>query len=139
MVDDLPGYGTVWYKSNGIANILSLAPLRQQGYGITYSSENDTEFTVTKKDGTARIFKHSEKGLYYLDPTQSESNHAVLINTVIDNKYKYSNKDDSQAVLARKIQRIIGRPNTRQYLSIPNNNLLPNSPVTYLDIMAAVS
>jgi hypothetical protein len=93
-----------------------LARLRQQGYGITYSSENDNKFIVTKKDGTARIFKQSEKGLYYLDTTQSESNHAVLINTVTDNQYKYSNKDYSQAVLARKIQRMIGRPSTRQYL-----------------------
>jgi hypothetical protein len=48
------------------------------------------EFIVTKKDGTVRIFKQSEKGLYYLDTTQSESNHAVLINTVTNNQYKYS-------------------------------------------------
>jgi hypothetical protein len=95
------------------------------------------EFIVTKKDGTVRIFKQSEKGLYYLDTTQSESNHAVLINTVTNNQYKYSNKDYSQALLARKIQRIIGRPSTRQYLAILNNNLLPNSPVTYHDIVAA--
>jgi Zinc knuckle len=136
MVGELPGYGTVWYQPNGIANILSLVRLRQQVYVITYSSENDNAFTVTKKDGTARIFKQSERGLYYLD-TQLEPHHAVLINTVKDNQYKYSNKDYSQAVLARKIQRIIGRPSTRQYLSILNNNLLPDSPVTYHDVMAA--
>jgi hypothetical protein len=43
MVGNLSGYGTVWYQPNGIANILSLACLRQQGYGITYSSEDDNE------------------------------------------------------------------------------------------------
>ena len=137
MVGDLPGYGTVWYQPRGIANILSLARLRTQGYVITYSSENGNEFTVTKKDGTARIFKQSDKGLYYLETMQSKPYDAVLINTVTDNQYKYSNKDYSQALLARKIQRIIGRPSTRQFVSILNNNLLPNTPVTYHDVMAA--
>jgi hypothetical protein len=52
--------------TNGIANILSLARLRQQGYGIMYSSENDNEFIVKKKDGTVRIFKQSMRYLWQL-------------------------------------------------------------------------
>ena len=137
LVGNLPGYGTVWYQPNGIANILSLARLRMQGYTITYSSDTGNEFTVTKKDGTVRTFKQSKKGLYYLETKQPTTNDAVLINTVADNQYKYSNKDYSQALLARKIQRIIGRPNTHQFISILNSNSLPNTPVTYPDVVTA--
>jgi hypothetical protein len=92
---------------------------------------------VTKKDGTVRTFKQSTMGLYYLETMQPEGKGAVLINTVNDNQYKYSPKAYSQAVLTRKLQRIICRPSTCQFVSILNNKQLPNSPVTYHDVMAA--
>ena len=37
----------------------------------------------------------------------------VLVTTVADNASNFSNADYSQAVLARKLQKIIGRPTTR--------------------------
>jgi hypothetical protein len=45
--------------------------------------------------------------------------------------------DYSCALLARNIQDTIGRPSPRSYLQIIDNNLLPNCPVTHLDIIAA--
>ena len=135
LVGDLPGYGTVWYHPNGIANILSLARLRKKGYRITYSSEEGNVFNVIKKDGSVRIFRQSDEGLYFLNTTDKHD--IVLINTVSDNQYKYSNKSYSQAVLARKLQKVIGRPNTRDFIRILNTNALPNSPVTYHDVMTA--
>jgi hypothetical protein len=36
-VGNLPGYGQVWYKKNGIANILSLSKVEEK-YQITYNS-----------------------------------------------------------------------------------------------------
>ena len=137
MIGDLPGYGTVWYHKGGIANILSLSRVCNKGYTVTYSSAEGNEFTVLKKDGTKRIFKQSERGLFYLDTTQDKVSSSVLITTVTDKQYKYSNRDHSQALLARKIQKIIGRPSTGHFLKIVSNNLLPNCPVTYHDIMAA--
>jgi hypothetical protein len=137
MIGELPGYGTLWYHPDGIANILSLARVRSQGYDVTYSSKDDNTFKLIKKDGTARCFTQSPKELFYLDTALFKTNNTVLINTVADNQYKYSNRDYSRALLARKIQRIVGRPSTRQFLNILNNNTLPNSPVTYHDVMAA--
>jgi hypothetical protein len=55
----------------------------------------------------------------------------------MDNEYKYSTRPYSQAVLARKIQRITGRPSTQAFIKILNSNSLPNSPVTYHDVIAA--
>jgi hypothetical protein len=59
----------------------------------------------------------------------------TLVNTVTDNQYKYSKKSYSQAVLARKLQRIIGRPSTQEYIKILSSNLLPNRPVTPGDVI----
>jgi hypothetical protein len=62
---------------------------------------------------------------------------ALTINTVDDNKSRYMNRDYSRALLARKTQDTIGRPSTRSYLHIIDNNLLPNCPVTREDALAA--
>mgnify|MGYP003502657285 CR=1 FL=1 len=40
MIGDLPGYGTVWYHPNGIANILSLARVKDR-HRITFDSESE--------------------------------------------------------------------------------------------------
>jgi hypothetical protein len=62
----VPGYGEVWYCPNGIANILSLAHVAKTRL-VTFNSTNGNQFEVTKDDGSVRIFKQSEHGLYYYD------------------------------------------------------------------------
>jgi hypothetical protein len=133
LIGDLAGYGTVWYHPTGIANILSLSRVKKN-HRITYDSEAGNQFTVHKKDGSARVFKESDTGLYYMDAAQPG---LLLVNTVADNKAKYTNRDYSQAVLARKIQKMIGRPSTRHFIKIVENKLLPNCPITKADILAA--
>ena len=49
----------------------------------------------------------------------------------------YSQHDYSQAVLGRKIQKIIGHPSTHTFIKIVENNLFPNCPITCDDIIAA--
>jgi hypothetical protein len=61
----------------------------------------------------------------------------LLVNTVQHNESNYTNRDYSCAVLARKIQKIIGRPSTCSYIKIVDNNLLSNCPVTCHDILIA--
>ena len=136
MVGDLPGYGTVWYHPKGIANILSLSRVKARGYRVTYDSWEGNEFVVHKTDGTARVFKESKRGLYYMDTNESSAA-VTLIETVANNRSSYTNRDYSRAVLARQIQKIIGRPSTRTFLKIIENNLLPNCPVTRKDVVAA--
>jgi hypothetical protein len=71
--------------------------------------------------------------MYFLNTKQDVG--TTLVNTVTDNQYKYSKKSYSQAVLARKLQRIIGRPSTQEYIKILTSNLLPNRPVTPGDVI----
>jgi hypothetical protein len=136
LVGDLPGYGTVWYHPNGIANILSLARMKERGYKVTYDSDDDNSFKVLKPDGTMRIFSQSDRGLYYMD-TATNNDGLALVNTVADNRSRYTRRDYSRAVYARKLQAIIGRPNTRHYMDIVDRNLLPNCPISRRDITAA--
>ena len=136
LVGELVGYGTVWYNPKGIANILSLARVKERGYRVTFDSSDGNAFHLHKPDGTVRVFNESPKGLYYLD-TKKDQIQITMVNTVEDNSTKYSQRDYSKAELARKIQKIIGRPSTRTFLSIVDNNLLPNCPVTRDDIIAA--
>jgi len=62
----VPGYGKVWYCPNGIANILSLANVAKTR-SVRFNSTDGNQFEVTRRDGTSRIFRQSQHGLYYYD------------------------------------------------------------------------
>jgi hypothetical protein len=136
LVGDLPGYGEVWFHKNGIANILSLARVNEK-YRVTYNSEGGNSFQVWKPDGTAREFHESPGGLYFLDVSAGWSGETVLVTTVDDKKSKYSQRDYSPAVLARKVHNMIGRPSLRDYLHYVDNGLIPNCPITRDDVRTA--
>jgi hypothetical protein len=133
MAGDLPGYGKVWYHPNGIAKILSLARVKDK-HRVTFDSAGDNKFVVHKTGGTTQSFLKSRRGLYFMNTATTST---TLVNTVDNNKTRYTNRNYSQALLARKFQNIIGRPSTRSYLHIVENNLLPNCPVTRDNILAA--
>ena len=140
LVGELPGYGTVWFHPDGIANILSLSRVKTK-YRITFDSDENNEFIVHIPDGSTRNFKESNRGLYYHDTSTvvtgvSEAG-TVLITTVAGNASNYTPADYSRALLARKTQQIIGRPSMRDYIRYVENNLIPNCPVTRRDIVAA--
>ena len=141
LIGDLPGYGTVWYHPNGIANILSLSKVKEK-YLVTFDSDQNNQFIVHRNDGTQRVFQQSPRGLYFLDtslaphPTAG-TNGTVLITTVADKANSFSNADYAQAVLARKIQKIIGQRTTRAFIYFIENNLLPNCPVNRRDVLRA--
>jgi hypothetical protein len=107
------GYGEVWFNPKGIANILSLAKVEEQ-HRVTYDSADGQGFTVHKGDGVTRQFKKSKRGLFYLNVTERTG--TALVNTVADNQNRYTVRSYKQAELARKIQNMLGRPSTRDYL-----------------------
>ena len=143
----MPGYGTVWFDPNGIANILSLSNIKRK-YRVTFDSGTDDVFHVHKPDGTSRKFVALKKGggLYFMDTADNhESNvktnlqvHSTsMVSTVTNRKQGYSSRDIARADLAKRVQEIIGRPSTIDFISIINNNSLPNCKVTVQDIKMA--
>ena len=133
LIGDLPGYGEVWFHANGIANILSLARVKEW-YQVTYDSMNGNVFEVAKLDGSVRFFKESARSLYYMDTSQRDEQ--LLVTTVADKCSNYTDRDYSHAVLAHKVHNIIGRPSLHDYLRIIDKNLLPNCPITRANILA---
>jgi hypothetical protein len=133
MMGYLEGYGPVWYHPGGIANILSLSRVRKK-FRVTFDSSNGNAFKLIRPDGTSRTFAESSNGLYFsiMEPVET-----TMVNTVEHNKAKYTKSDYLQAVLARKIQGIIGRPGTKEFIRIVKDGLLPNCPITVRDIEAA--
>jgi len=94
MRGNLRGYGEVWCCKDGIANILSLSNIKKK-HRVTFDSCEGNQFVVHRSDGTARTFNESKRGLCYLDVVKSvqEEMDAVFINTVAENKSKYTETD----------------------------------------------
>jgi hypothetical protein len=122
----LPEYGTVWFDPKGIANILSLSNVKKK-YRDTFDSSTDDTFYVHKSNGSTRKFvalKVEGGGLHFLDTAkdqkslhQKESVKAgvIMVNTVEQNKTRYSVHYIKRAEHARKTQDLIGRPSTSKY------------------------
>jgi hypothetical protein len=124
---ELPGYGTVWYHKDGIANILSLSKAAARHH-VTYDIVDRNKFRVHKDDGTRRVFEQSGRGLFSMD-TQSGDTGTTLVNTVAENKSRYTNRDYSRAELARRLQAWLP--------AAVESNQLQNCPVECDDIAAA--
>jgi hypothetical protein len=135
-VGNFPGYGDVWYHPTGIANILSLSRVRQKGFSVAYESKKNC-FILTSPTGGRQIFEQSPKGLYFLDTDVKQGPGTILVNTVAQNKSKFSERDFHRAVDARKLLSKIGRLSQATFLQILDRNLLPNCPVTRRDALNA--
>jgi hypothetical protein len=139
LIGRFPGYpGEVWYNPDGIANILSLADAEKY-FRVRYDSFEEKAFIVEKVDGSTCRFIQTTAGLYYIDvatASRTETGTALLL-TVADKKSKYSERAYQQALVARKLQGMIGHPSTRDFLSFVDWNLILNCPITRLDILAA--
>ena len=88
-VADWPGFGEVWLHHGGIANILSLALMKEM-FRITYGSAMGTEantFVVQKNYGNQHKFVQSTRDLYYCDVSDNRKKHAfALVNIVPENE-----------------------------------------------------
>jgi hypothetical protein len=60
-----------------------------------------------------------------------------LINTVAEKKSQYTHRACKQAMLAHRIQNVISRPSTRDFIRIVEGGMLRNCPVSRSDVMTA--
>ena len=141
----LPGYpGEVWYNPHGIANILCMADMCDH-FCVQFNSANETAFLIDKPDGITKCFIQLKAELFFHDTAikdtpmvYDDTQDMMLLTTVDNNKSKYMAHMYSQALLARKLQAMIGYPSTCNFLQIIDHQLLLNCPVTTrADILAA--
>ena len=60
-----------------------------------------------------------------------------MVNTVAENKAKYTNNDYLHAMRARELQMIVGRPSTVAFVDLLKRNVIANCPITPADVEAA--
>ena len=132
---DLPGFGTVWYHPDDIANVLSLSHV-SINFRITMDTAIDNAIIVHKSDGSTRRFGLSDTGLYVTD-VRDQSGSLLTIAMVKDQSMKYSALDMRRAKAARRLQTTIGHPTTKQLIKIVESNLLDGCGTHRKDIMIA--
>ena len=135
LVGELQSVGLVWFHPEGIANIISLSKIKRS-YRVTFDSDEDNVFKLYNEDQTTyRAFRESERGLYYSN-LRDEAITLNMIDTVEENKKKFSLLDRKRADKARDLQDILN-VTTKELLSIVDNNQIPNCPVTRQDVRTA--
>jgi hypothetical protein len=71
--------------------------------------------------------------LYYLDMAKTEKHTVLAVSTVESNKSKYADRDYSRAILARKIQVLVGQPELKDFIRYIKIKALTNCPITRQD------
>ena len=140
MVGDFPNLGEVWYNSESIANILSLADVRKV-CRITMDSSEEPAINVHRLDGSIMKFVEHASGLYVFatDKTTSESVNAyTMVSTVAEQKKMFSRREITAADEARALYRKIGRPDEAEFQHILRSNFIRNCPVTPDDAKRAL-
>jgi len=102
---------------------------------VTYNSEDKDAFIVVDKQGNHYHFTPTGSSLYAYRHKPSKDQ--IFINTVEQNKIKYSQWAYNDTIQAKQIQDIIICPNSCNYQHITSHHLLPNCPITPSDRMAA--
>jgi len=112
-------FGTVWYNPKSLGNILSMAMVKKLCH-ITMDTSVDGAMFVHRNDGSMLKFQEFASGLHYYDVETKSSNHGVInypnssfIQTVKENKTKYTKRKIQGADDARRLYRNIGRISER--------------------------
>ena len=103
MIGQFLDFGTVWYYSDGIANVLSLG-LVSSTMRVTMDTAIDNALYVHKDDGTLRRFGKSKHGLYY-SRVNSQDGCMLTIITVKEKESQYSDLDVRRAKKAREARK----------------------------------
>ena len=143
MIGDYPNLGkvcTVWYNPASIANILSLADVRKI-CTVTMDSSRSPSIHVHRHDGTIMSFDEHPSGLYVYNSNDSSTPivNYTFLSTVAEHKRTFSQRQIKQADLARKLYRMLGRPDEKTFRSILQNNLILNCPVSPDDAHRALA
>ena len=153
-IADIPNFGTVWFNPKSIANILSLAEVCDI-CKVTMNSEIEQALVVHKSDGNTMKFRRFKTGLYFFDaaddiqkalasdksapghPSSTAVSPYSLLQTVEDNKSKFSAREVEAADKARALYRMVGRPSQVKFEELIAKNLIVNCPITVADAKRA--
>ena len=149
-VVDTKFFGQVWYNDTFITNILSLANVVKYAR-VTMDSSNKNSIFVHREDGMVMEFKQYKFGIYYVDVTEqgkqsntsSDINYNYypsfsLIQTIEDNKSKYTKRKVRNAERARALMRKLGSPSQHDFEHYLKEKFIRNCSLTVLDVKRTV-
>jgi hypothetical protein len=136
----VPGFGTVYYDEDAIANIFGLSDL-EKNHRVTYDSNKEDAFLVHMNDKSIK-FECSPDGLYQykvsddyqsnLQQDEEKEGTSNLVTTVTENKSGFE-----RAKEARKLYHIVGTPTVENFKSLLQMNVIKNCPVTTEEVNIA--
>ena len=143
LIGEFHGLGfpcTIWYNPESIANILSLAEIRRL-CRITMDSSESPSISVHRPDGSTLSFHEHPSGLYVHSPHPSSLPTATytFLSTVAANKKQFTPRQIQQADAARRLYRMLGRHDEKQFRAILNDNHIINCPLTGDDALRALT
>lgn len=137
-VGTFPGYGEVWYHPEAIANILSLSNV-QKRFRVTFDSDHRNQFVVYRPDGTRRVFRPTEKGLYTsavnsVSAVTNAGEQVAMASTVEEIKTSYTRREVKRAEAARRLMAIICRPSENKMYNILDQRQLSKCCINSQDV-----
>lgn len=111
----VPGYGEVWYDSEAMTNVFSLAKM-QDMCKVEFVSGQDSYFSVTSSDGKQIKFKRGPENLYYFKPTYRLK--VCMVETVKENETFYTKRQIKQAKKAQTLLHTLGCPTVEDLKNI---------------------
>ena len=131
----LPGCVMVWFHPLGIKNVISISKLTDK-YRVAYENTGENKFLVYLTRGEVRSLKQCDRGLFYSDMSAGQG--TVLLNTVEQNKYKYSQSNYTRDLMACKLQYKIDLPSHRHLGKILEKKVqMLNFPLNWDDVRGA--
>jgi hypothetical protein len=93
-------FGAVWFTTESLANILSMAEVHKV-CSITMDTSVEASMDVHRRDGSIMKFREYKSGLYYYGTGQptapnnhsSSPNNYLFLNTVAENKATYTRRE----------------------------------------------
>jgi hypothetical protein len=128
----LRNYGTVWFNEKGLANILSMALVKNK-FPVKYDSTKGDHFVVSKPEKDI-IFAASASGLYYHDTTKCA---VVMVTAVKSNREGLTDREIEKAKAAQRALRLVRYPSPRDFKNMVRSNMIKNCSVTSTDIYKA--
>ena len=133
-IDDLPGYGTVWYEPTGITNILSMS-MATKKFRVIFDSQGGNCFRMVLPDREVK-FQLSPNGMYYFY-VEDRDNSVLLLNTVSDNREGFLRREYKGYREVRRAMHLTGFPSERDFENMVRSNMIVNCPVTFSDVKNA--
>jgi hypothetical protein len=109
----LPGWGDVWFSTDLVTNIFSLAQVSDR-YHVTYDNDKEDAIIVHMPDKEVK-FQRFGNNIYIYIPPQFKKNlegilHQSQFGTLEENKTFYTKRQFEQARRARQLLHSLGNP-----------------------------